>query len=614
MIHKITNKHLEETMNKHMYGFILGMVFFLFPFQAVGQQRSLNLDTALKPVVEIQDIRVVGSARTGDTFEIVVRYKTHLDIPANVSFRVPEHVSFPGRTTDVKSISEVRSFLSGQTRTERFQVRTDASGTGLYTIHFDIPMAPDEYNPSVERWIKIYTTDDEFDLFDPRNPGDRNPKIIGEDIETFLGDHPKQQKGKMQNMQVQSSQNYNVTVSGNIRFYSSFPEFMNRGVYGNSVVLWFRSSSNPTIWYHPVYAPDPVQGVHFDKLDDEGYFSFVFSFTGNLSGYDEVIVLVNASNDATFMPAPQDGYIVWSGNGYSSYYHESDGIVASFNPSQTTISVNQSNNSFPPDHGKIYRYLKQSREYVFELYNGNAPFNLPPIYTFLYDGNPQAAGGFCSVSNCKGLSSQPFGPYIFINPNFGSQIKTISHEYGHKVNFRMWNSSSNKMSNATLSVKEGWAEFFSFALRNFANRNYGDNLLSNRTNAEEAPFYTNRYAGFSYLGTDRNVAAFASYLWNLYDDPQDDTFLSNAYSIGDNDDIIGHSVRVFDAMRAIQGYYPNTIKISHFHNIFKLGLSSEEQSSINKVYEFMFDDLYEIPDVSMRSAQVTNFSMSFGPP
>jgi len=308
------------------------------------------------------------------------------------------------------------------------------------------------------------------------------------------------------------------------------------------------------------------------------------------------------------MPAPQDGYIVWSGNGYSSYYHESDGIVASFNPSQTTISINQSNNSFPPDHGKIYRYLKQSREYVFELYNGNVPFNLPPIYTFLYDGNPQAAGAFCSTNNCTGLSAQPFGPYIYINPNSGSQIKTISHEYGHKVNFRMWNSSSNKMSNATLSVKEGWAEFFSFALRNYANRNYGDNLLSNRTNAEEAPFYTNRYAGFSYLGTDRKVAAFGSYLWSLYDDPQDDIFLSNTYSIGDNDDITGHSVRVFDAMSAIQIYYLNTIKISHFHNIFKLGLASEEQSSINNVFDFMFDDLYEMPDVSMRSAQVANFS------
>jgi len=290
-------------MNKHMYSFILGMVCFMFPFQAVGQRISLNVDPALKPVVEIEEIRVVGSARTGDTFEVLVHYKTHLDVPANVSFRVPEHVSFPGRSADVKSINEVRSFVSGQTRTERFQLLADTSGIGLYTIHFDIPMAPDEYSPSVERWIKIYTTDEGFDLFDPRNPGDRNPKIIGEDIETFLGNRPEQQKGKMQDTHMQSSQNYNVTVSGKIRFFSSFPEFMNRGVYGNGVVLWFRSSSNPTTWYHPVYAPDPVQGVHFDKLDDEGNFSFDFSFTGNLSGYDEVIVLVNVSR-VTTIPHP----------------------------------------------------------------------------------------------------------------------------------------------------------------------------------------------------------------------------------------------------------------------------------------------------------------------
>jgi len=241
--------------------------------------------------------------------------------------------------------------LPTQTRTERFRIRADASGTGLYTIHFDMPEAPDEYNPAVERWIKIYTTEDGFDLFDPLNPGDRKPLEIGKDIQTFIGERPGNEKGKMENFQLQSGQNYNVSVSGKIRFFSGFPEFTNRGVYKNGVALRFRNSSDPGTWFHPIAGH--IQGTHFDKLDADGNFSFNFSFTGDLSGYDEVIVLVNASNNAAFMPAPPDGYVSWHGSGYTAYYHESDGIMASINPSQTTISVTEENNNFPPDHARF---------------------------------------------------------------------------------------------------------------------------------------------------------------------------------------------------------------------------------------------------------------------
>jgi len=217
------------------------------------------------------------------------------------------------------------------------------------------------------------------------------------------------------------------------------------------------------------------------------------------------------------------------------------------------------------------------------------------------------AGLFCSDDKCVDADNNefesPFGPFIFINPVSGDNIKTISHEYGHKINFRIWNSSKSKMSNATLSLKEGWAEFFSFGARNYANRNFGDALLSNRTNAEDAPFNkNNRYSGFSYLSTDRNVAAFGSYLWNLYDDPEDQTFLAAQYSQGDNDDINGHSLRVFEKMRTL-----GTTTISSYHSHFKSGLPSDEQSSVNRVYDFMFDDLHAIPQVQMRSAQVENF-------
>jgi len=105
-------------MNADRY--ILGMICFIMPIQIFAQQAHPDIDPALKPVIEIEEIRVDGSARTGDSFEILVRYTTHLDLPAAVSFRIPEHVSFPGRSADVRSIREDRRFLPAQTRTERF--------------------------------------------------------------------------------------------------------------------------------------------------------------------------------------------------------------------------------------------------------------------------------------------------------------------------------------------------------------------------------------------------------------------------------------------------------------------------------------------------------------
>ncbi|MEX2484470.1 MAG: hypothetical protein WED10_07920 [Brumimicrobium sp.] len=295
---------------------------------------------ALEPAVDIEEIQLVGKADRGNTFEILVRYRSLLDITGSVNMKIPGHVSFPGRGTDIKFIARDRRFTAQQVRTERFEVQANESDSGIYTVEINTPDAPANYQRSVDRWIKIHSTEDGFEIFDPLNPGDREPKEIGVDIQTYLGERPDQQRGKTDGVQNQSSQNYSVSVNGQIRFFSGSPEFINRGVYGNGVVLWFRDSSDPENWYHPVYAPDPVQGTHFDKLDEQGNFSFNFSFTGDLSGYDELIVLVNTANNAAIMPAPQDGYISF-GNGYTAYFHESEGLQVSINPSQTNISVNQ---------------------------------------------------------------------------------------------------------------------------------------------------------------------------------------------------------------------------------------------------------------------------------
>jgi len=491
------------------------------------------------PSIEIEEIRLEGDAKRGNEFEILVRYKSLIDVNGTVELRIPQHTAFAGRASDARAISENRSFAREQIQTERFRIRVDESGNRLYHFSIRLPEAPAGYQRSAGRWLKIQSTEDGYDLFDPFNPGDRKPLEIGKDIQTFTGERPDRNKGNMQQMmQVQSTQNYNVSVSGKIRFWNEF-EFLHRGVYSNDVVLWFRNSSDPGTWFHPVPSSEPIQGTHFDKLDEQGNFSFNFSFNGDLSGYDELIVLVNTANNAAIMPAPQDGYVSFSSSGYTAFFNESEGLQVSIDPAQTNITVNQ-NGEVNSQWGRVLRYSELSKEYLTELYGGNMTFTVPAIPTRI-----ASLSGACGVFRNQWSFLNGFSQSIEIDPDC-TEFTTVSHEFGHWSNYRMWTNNS-KYNNAQKTLKEGFAIFFSFGTRNYGNRNFGDALLSGDDNTEEAPFQIGTFSGQGFRFTsiraahpvngEPGFAAAASYLWNLYDDPVDNTFLASQYNIGDNDDI-----------------------------------------------------------------------------
>jgi hypothetical protein len=566
--------------------------------------KAQHVSLALKPSVEIADIQVLGEAKRGDTFEILVRYRSLIDADGAVGIRIPQHAVFSGRSIADRAVTEERNFTREQARTERFAIQADENGDGIYSFTIHVPDAPVGYSRSAERWIKIITTDEGFEVFDPLNPGDRQPMEIGKDIQTFMGERSDRGKNNALGMQIQSL-NYSVSVSGKIRFYTGYPEFAYRGVYGNGVVLWFRNSSNPGTWYHPVYASSPVQGTHFDILDEQGNFSFNFNFTGDLSGYNELIVLVNTANSAAIMPAPQDGYISWSGGGYTAYFNESEGLQVTINPSQTTISINQ-NGEVNSQWGRVLRYSTLSKEFTQELYGGNMTFSVPAIPTQITGAT--ACGTFWNNWSFLNGWSQS----IELNPNC-TDFTTVSHEFGHWTHYRMW-TNNTKWNNANDNLVEGFAIFNSFAVRNYANRQYGDDIIEDDDNTEEDSFVGSpyRYFGIRYAQPSapsfgKSAAAFSSYLWNLYDDPVDNTFLASVYSSGDNDDLNGHSVRTFERMRTL-----GTTSVSNYHSHFKSGFPSEEQTSVNKIYNFMFDDLNSIPSSKMLSAQIENFVAILG--
>ncbi len=582
---------------------ILILLNAMASYSSIAQHQSLSK----KVPVEIMEIKVLGEAKKGDTFTLLVRYKSMVDAESNFSIHLPNHANFNNRATEVKSQTISDKLTKNRVQTQKIEVQAHENGNGMYEIQFSVPDAPNGYSRSVSEHIKIYSAENEFEIFSPKTETKRQPLTIGTDIQTFIGENPYATKSKVVNAQTQSILNYSVSVSGKIRFYKGFPEYTYKGVYGNDVVLWFRNSNNPNTWYHPVSGDQ--QHVHYDILDEQGNFSFNFSFSGDLSAYNEFIVLLNTSNNAAIMPAPQDGYISYGGSGYTAYFNESEGLEVSISPGQTNISVIQ-NGQINSNHGQVLRYSMISKEFLEELYDGSMTFSVPAIPTRIAD-----------ISSCGLFTNsysflQGWNQSIDIDPNC-IDFSTVSHEYGHWTNYRMWTNDS-KWNGAKDALQEGFAIFYSFAARNYGNKQYDDDFEQDEDNPEEDAFVTSpyRYAGINYASPSapsfgKSAAAFSAYLWNLYDNVEDTEFLASTYDSNDNDDIRGKSERVFEKMRTLVSA-PGNESIFNYNSHFKSGLATEEITSVDKLHSFMFDDLYALPSTKMKPAQVKNLEATEG--
>ncbi|MDA3871869.1 MAG: T9SS type A sorting domain-containing protein [Candidatus Marinimicrobia bacterium] len=567
-----------KNSRKMLIHLFLVMVFYIASLYATSPE--------LKMPVEIKNIKIVSIV--DNNIKIEVEYLTNIDESATISLYVTDNIELLDKGILITKNRLVQNLLLVKNKTDKkqFMINQRNKGTSLIHIHIEIPEAPTGYKKKVSRYFKIIREKDTYSIFDPRNPGDTKPKEIGKDVLIKQGESNSLKKDNS----IQSTQNYTVSISGKVKI-----QVGDIGLYGNGVALWFRNTSNPDSWYHPVYSADNILHTHYDILDEQGNFNFYFSFTGDLSGYNQAIVIVNTANDATYMPAPEDGYIQWGPHGFTAYFNESEGVIAAINGSNSNITVNQ-DGVVNYEDGSVLRYLQLAREFVIQRYGGSLTFNLPHINSatedissagvFNYGWDP-SNGDWCNIR---------------IDPYY-TDFSTVSHEYGHFVNYRMWGGEYSKMSDAHPQLIEGWAIFYSFASRNYGNKTYGDYLMSYDDNTEEAPFQENpRYDCIRYTHHGHpDYGAAGSFFWSLYDSYNNGNFEVSSYN-GDNDDISGYSNRVFEKLRTLSITHTSAY-IDHFKN----GLNSTVNNSIDDMVNFMFDDYYNIPSHKMRASQVKDF-------
>lgn len=551
---------------------------------ARGQQQGVShtiVDPGLPPAVEIESMEVVGQPIVGNTFEVRVRYTSHVDVAGKLAIRAPKTITLTAAPAGRRLMSQSRAFRKDQTQTKTFTLRAEKSATSIVHVGFTVPDAPPGYRKSTSRYLYLQNTKTSFDVFDPRKE-QQPPAGIRKQL---LADQKTTRGALPAGMQVQNTMNYTVSVSGKVQFDSGFPDEL-QGVYGVKVKFWFYDEDTDT-YYHPLQGND--RHVHYDDVDAAGNYSFDFTFTGDVSEFEKIALYVPFTNEATHTRP----YI-------------SQTLFYTFNSNDPSITLSK-DPTILPNYGAVLRRMMLSREFAFERYNGNPSFG--DIKTYVEDID-DAAGKFrCDENWLTGDENY----WIKIDPD-NTDFSTVSHEFGHWEHYNLFDSGDcSTWEDASDQTQEGWAIFYSFATRNYATANYGDALLAYDDNTEEDPFVTAssdedgdpyRFAGIDYAYFNHpDYAAFGSYLWALYDSYGNATFEASSYDDGDNEDL-SRPVQVFDVMNEHQptsaGGYNSTFKDQ--------GVSGSKGPSVQEIYHFMTSDYVNVPDEPMRPAQPSNLS------
>ncbi len=400
---------------------------------------------------------------------------------------------------------------------------------------------------------------------------------------------------------------HNVEVSGQILFDDGAQTY---GVYGLRVYIEFKDADIPSEKPIMLFPDEDIEGKTYDIVNEDGSFAFDFYYPHDLSRFDSVVVSVAAENAAAIVEGvtgigdggscePEDPRrecakkaVPKIGGGYNAtpmdtiaFFPVAAGVSRPIDGSSSTISVTNANGELSKRVGLAQRGAMLSREYLLERY-GTSTLNyfLHPIHINFELDEPGN-----NPNNDQGQFDATESPVEISLKEIGLDITTVAHEYGHYVNHRMWNSGAARFTNLTVEERgllEGWAQFYSFAVRNWANSIYGQPLEEDEDNMEEDPFNLTPYNGNPYITNFPDAPRFASYLWNVYDGPNLGDFHATKYKNKDNDDIAINPLRVFNIMKNID---EEDQTFAGFHNDYKSGLTISQKNSVDDIKDFTDD-------------------------
>ncbi|MFA6401037.1 MAG: hypothetical protein WCX31_05350 [Salinivirgaceae bacterium] len=562
--------------------------------------------------VEIIDIRVVGEPIVGNHVTLEVDYKVNSDGDVQLMFNFPKAV-IP--EDGAKRYETKLKCQKGGIYTERIIVKVTNDGASLVNIIAQMENAPDSIQKQTSRHISIEHGKKDYAVFSSiTNDFVKKSKSYKEHKKIIAV------KGNYDSLNIDSTNvaptlksvtatsTYLINIIGTVTYDDAHESPVRKeGLYGGKIYFYFRNSSTLKT-YHPWQGS--YKNIHYDNINTNGSFYFGFGMPADLTGYDQIILLVGSGNPYVSYSLP-DGYVMSTDQGDLTTFGDSEGAVLYFNPSNTLVSYSGVDIVVNSQDGSLLRNMMFAGELVKQRYNGSIPFSMPTV-ELVKSASPYH--GIFSVDRKWNIS--PWGYVYFtkitIDPDY-TNLETTSHEYGHYVNYRMWNGNYDSWDedNSSCAVQEGWAIFYSFAARNYANKVYGDGIMKDRSNTEEGPFLTNPYGNNSF-NYEPAIAKFSSLLWNLYDGYSDGIFKSSIYT-GDNDDLSGYGTRVFEIMRSMANVKyesgPTFNRFDQNYSVytdrFKSGLDAQIQNSIQIAYDFLIPNNKRMLPPQLKSATGT---------
>ena len=398
----------------------------------------------------------------------------------------------------------------------------------------------------------------------------------------------------------------------------------------NEVWLFFKPSLDPLLnithplAVNPITARNPVppgqgpiEGIHFAKCDDEGYFEFIFDYDpGTITatnGYYDVILVLSKENEALWLESPTEHITI---NGTLNRYRNEPvrfyniiKIYTGFDGTIPDLHIDLPEVYFPQDDQisvpELYEWgglpdgisLNSSDGAVFRYVSLNRKFAQARMNEDVYGVHIPLQAATKRVTHVPAYywtGKEHSGQFIYPNLLYfrmgGEGIQIISHEYGHYFD--------DFTTHTTNLYSEGFAVFFSCAAGTWISNSFSDRMIS-QDFLEISPFcylyrYTDgepepteplipRFANGTY--TYRNQR-FACYLWNLYDSQDEGNFSPLCGFHGkNNDDVDGLGLDVFNFWINCQ---PEDRDFSdYFHRDFKGQYNSNLQNSMDAIYDFM---------------------------
>ncbi len=540
--------------------------------------------------VEIRSIETEIVSQTDGTFRVFLGVHSIPGTQANLILEYPDAIKLSSKNQP----SQIIQLSAGETADFVFDFTRQKEEPARVFFQVEAINPPEGYARRAQRFVTVVTRDGDIKLFDSDEPSTGQAGKI----------YPIQ--GPIKELQNGEKIHHTVSFSGSFEFLIQ-DSTEHHGVFGAGCRIWFYNPGTE-MWWHPLLGN--TRHTHYDFIAEDGSFSFDFEFDANMGNYNEIWIQVSCVNDATIMPAPDDGYMVWHDGGYTPYLGDNDAIIVQVDINSPSFEIDYHKDDMRNDYCSVLRNMMISRDFIEEVYSSSLPFDLPHIPSKVYNQDAGVGGIFKS---CDGFNDDD-PPSIEIDPDWDHASWVIDHEYGHFQHFCEWDKDcSNVWENGIPEgkiMREGWAIFYASGARSYSQRAYGnehrwDGPATDKT--ESTPFADPRYDGIGYqFHGHSDYCAFGCYLSSIFDGYEDSGFEAAPYVDGDNDDVSGQHLRVFESLRTMTkgpvGDQPDL-----YHAKFKEGLPADVQLSADQILNFMFADLYEIPDdAAMRPAQVSN--------